>query len=130
MIRSRSELVGDGIVQKFEADFKTKCTTILLERWFDGPKPECINVQFRGVALQDFKDFNTFNLFSDINEAADAKEFWRWHGEWLERNKNYQVAGVLENIAADASLRYFSIEASSGLDGFVICKALLITSKE
>jgi hypothetical protein len=129
-MNSYSEQVHDGIVQKFEVDFKTKCTTIQLERWFDGPKPECISVQFTGVELQEFKDFNTFNLFSDINEAADANEFWRWYGKWLERNKNYQAVGVLENIAADASLRYFSIEASSGLDGFVICKELLITTQE
>lgn len=117
-------------MQKFAVDFKTKCTTILLERWFDGPKPAQITVQFIGVALQDFKDFNRFNLFSDISEAADAKAFWRWYSDWLERNRNYQSVGVLENIAADASLRYFSIEASSGLDGFVICKELLITTQE
>jgi hypothetical protein len=129
-MNSLSEQVHDGIVQKFELDFQTKCTTILLERWFDEAKPERISVQFIGVALQDFKDFNTFNLFSDINEATNAKEFWGWYSEWLERNKNYQSAGVLENIAADTSLRYFSIEASSGFDGFVICKDLLIVTQE
>jgi hypothetical protein len=118
------------MVQEFEIDFQTKQITILLERWLDGPKPERISVRFTGVALQDFKDFNTFNLLSDIEEAADAKEFWRWYSDWLERNRNYQAVGVFENIAADASLRYFSIEASSGLDGFVICKELLITVQE
>jgi hypothetical protein len=126
---SRSEQVGDGIVQRFEVNFKTKQTSILLERWFDGPEPEQVIVRFTGVELQDFKDFNTFNLFSDITEAANPQEFWRWYSEWLERNKNYQSAGVLENIAADTSLRYFSIEASGGLDGFVICKDLLITAQ-
>jgi hypothetical protein len=126
----RSEQVGDGMVQKFAIDFQTKEITILLERWLNGPEPERISVRFTGVALQDFKDFNTFNLLSDIEEAADAKEFWRWYSDWLEGNRNYQAVGVFENIAADASLRYFSIEASAGLDGFVICKELLITVQE
>ena len=126
----RSEQVGDGMVQKFEIDFQTKQTTILVERWLAGPEPERISVWFTGVALQDFKDFNTFNLLSDIEEAADAKEFWRWYSDWLERNRNYQAVGVIENIAADASLRYFSSEASAGLAGFVSCKELLITVQE
>ena len=125
----RSALVGDGIVQKFEVDFQAKQTTVSLKRWVDEPEPERIRVQFSGVELQDFKNFNTFNLFSDIEEAADAKEFWQWHSEWLERNRNYQSRGVLENSAADTSLRYFSIEASSGFDGFVICKDLLIVTQ-
>ena len=129
-MNSCSEQVGDGIVQKFEVDFKTKSTTILLKRWLDDSNSEQVTVQFLGVEFQDFKDFNAFNLFSDINEADDAKEFWRWYSEWLERNRNYQSVGVLENIAADTSLRYFSIEASHGLDGFVICKELLITAQE
>ncbi|WP_223649718.1 hypothetical protein [Hymenobacter psoromatis] len=72
----RSELVGDGIVQKLEVDFKTKQTTISLERWA-GEILEQIAVLFTGVELQDFKEFGTFNLLHDIEEATDATEFWQ-----------------------------------------------------
>lgn len=125
----RSEQVGDGIVKNLEVDFKAKQTTIYLERWA-GEVLEEITVLFTGVELQDFKDFSTFNLLHDIEEAAHPTEFWRWYSEWLERRKNYISTGVLENIAADASLRYFSIEAGWGFDGFVICKDLLISTKD
>ncbi|GAB3636016.1 hypothetical protein GCM10027422_16060 [Hymenobacter arcticus] len=123
----RSEQVGDGIVQKLEVNFNAKQTTIYLERW-SGEEVEQITVLFIGVELQDFKEFGDFNLLHDIEEAADPVEFWRWYSEWLERRRNYISTGVLENIAADASLRYFSIEAGYGFDGFVICKDLLIST--
>ncbi|MDJ0365845.1 hypothetical protein QMK33_11840 [Hymenobacter sp. H14-R3] len=128
---SYSWQVGDGIVQKLEVDFSAKRTAIYLTRWV-GPtaeEEEKITILFTGVALQNFKDFSTFNLFSDMEEATDAKEFWHLYSDWLERNKNYQSRGVLENIAADTSLRYFSVEASHGVDGFIICKDLLISTQ-
>jgi hypothetical protein len=57
------------MVQKFAIDFQTKEITILLERWLDGPEPERISVRFTGVALQDFKDFNTLtpSIYSPIS---------------------------------------------------------------
>jgi hypothetical protein len=126
---SRSKQVGDGIVKKLEVDFKTKQSTVYLERWA-GEVLEEITVLFTGVELQDFKEFSTFNLLHDIEEATDPTEFWRWYSEWLERRKNYIPGDVLENIAADTALRYFSIEAGWGFDGFVICKDLLISTQE
>ena len=125
----RSEQIGDAIVQKLEVDFNAKRTTIYLERWA-GEVLAQITVLFTGVELQDFKEFSTFNLFQDIEEAVNSAEFWLWYSEWLARRRNYISVGVLENIASDASLRYFSIEAGWGFDGFVICKDLLISTQE
>jgi len=125
---SRSEQVGDGIVKKLEVDFNTKQTIICLKRWA-GEVLEAITVLFIGVELQDFKEFSTFNLLHDIEEAVDPAEFWRWYSEWLARRKNHIPGEVLENIAANTALRYFSIEAGWGFDGFGIRKDLLIATK-
>lgn len=129
-MKSYSEQVGDGRVEQLLIDFKAKKTTIVLGRWTDADVAEKIVIEFTGVELQNFKEFNTFNLFHSIDEASDSAEFWQWNEEWLRLNRNYTAVGVLEAIEADHLLRYFAIEAGCGFDGFVICKDFVIVSRD
>jgi hypothetical protein len=119
-VKSYSEFVGDGIVQKLEIDFEQKSTLLLLHRWSDG-ELEIVAVRFEQVLLQHFEGASDSNVVFDLEESQDKGLFRHQWGEYLKRQEKYLSSEVLLRITNDPAARIFYLTASCGLEGFIIC---------
>ncbi|MGY3087586.1 hypothetical protein ACVWYF_000612 [Hymenobacter sp. UYAg731] len=118
----------DGILQRLTVDIEAKQTLLKLKQWNlpDDDHYIISELTFDEVEWQDFEGFNSFNCLSDIEVGDSFEDFARYKKEYLARMHNYFSVGTLESIKADNSLKYYYLNSTSGLDGFIICKKLLI----
>jgi hypothetical protein len=110
-------------------DIEAKYTQLVFKQW-NWPNDAFYTISaltFNGVAWQHLHDFAEFNCLFNIEVADSFAEFAEYEKEYLFKMKNYFSVGKLESIQADVSLRYYWLNSSYGLDGFIICKSLSST---
>ncbi|WP_046242826.1 hypothetical protein [Hymenobacter terrenus] len=122
----------DGIVQHLMVDIETQQTLLKLKQWNlpDNDHYTISELTFNGVVWQDFKHFSNFNCLSDIEVGDSFEEFAKYKNDYLIKMSGYFSVGTLESIKADASLSYYYLNSSSGLDGFIICRRLSIVETQ
>jgi hypothetical protein len=113
----------DGIIQNISIDFENKETSILLKQWY-GDDHELTQLKFKKVQWQNFNDFSDFNILWGMDYTDSYEEFEDRENEYMERMRNYFPSGKIEDIKSNNNLKYYFLQSSSGLDGFVICEQL------
>jgi hypothetical protein len=122
----------DGIVHRLAIDIESKQTQLVLKEW-DYPHEGIHTVStltFNEVAWQNFTGLSEFNCLFSVEVTDNFDEFHKYEQEYLNKMKNYFSTGTLENIQADTTLKYYWLNASHGLDGFIICKELSISTMQ
>lgn len=122
----------DGIVQRLVVDIEAKQTQLVLKQW-NWPSNATYTTStltFDNVAWQNFEGFSNFNILSDITSSDRFNVFAEYEKDYLAKMKNYFSVGTLESIKADATLKYYWLNAPYGIGGFIICKSLSITETQ
>lgn len=122
----------DGILRRLIVDSEAEQIQLVLKQWNDTDDDNFTNSEltFDGVAWQYFKDLEHFNCLFDIQVVDNFQEFAEYEKEYLAKMKNYFPTGKLESIKADPTFKYYYLNSSHGLSGFIICKSLSIVETQ
>lgn len=120
--------LGDGFIQKLVIDFKSKTTEIIIEKWYgeNNSIPHNYSVKFTDVILQEFEKFDQSNILYSIDEVDNFNDLEIYWKDYITKMNNYLTGGLLEQSKNNPSNKYYNITSSQGVEGFVICKAMVI----
>jgi len=119
--------IHDNEIHSYNFCLKTKKLT--LKTLFSGKQT---NIEFFEVLAYSFDGVSDQNILFEIADK-DIESFFRWYIEHGEVPKQLENGLPLENYVTEDLLaflkkenyRYYEVNASVGLDGYVIAKSML-----
>lgn len=120
--------VHDNEIVSYEVDFKEK--EIILKTISE--KDEIVQVLFKNVLAHFFEDGGHQNIIFDIITNT-IEDFIEENGELLEEKQQYcwpiffESLNELQKYLEKREYKYFILQASNGLNGWVLAKEIEIT---